>query len=200
MQAKDLKNLISRAGLSCEHVADESGLRGLAHAAREKLRCESPASVSEKPKAIGYGEDHEFTKLHMQGLQRSHGGQLPEAMDLFGQALKIAAQDGGEECLECATVGIDMARTLTKMGNPAAAVQLTRIALPIYERHFGSDSQVYAEAAYDVAMYHALVKKPSEALKLMYACRPVFMKHLGAAHPKTAQLLMAIQMIERRGK
>jgi tetratricopeptide (TPR) repeat protein len=200
MSAKELKSLIAQAGLSCDHVFDKSGLEGLAHAALEKLRSENHGDAEGKPRSLNFGQDHPFTKLFMQALQKSRRGDSHEALQDFEKALEFVSKVGGPNCLEHAGVLNDMARVYAKLGQHGRAIEVASESLVVFERYWGKESQVCAETVYDIACYRALQKKPREALELMYRCRTSYLKNLGPEHPKTKQLLMAIQLIERNPK
>uniref|UniRef100_A0A7S0A0M6 Tetratricopeptide repeat protein n=1 Tax=Pyrodinium bahamense TaxID=73915 RepID=A0A7S0A0M6_9DINO len=151
-----------------------------------------------RPKSLSYGLDHPYTQTYMRALHKSRSGSSAEALVDYQRALDMALEDGGPQCLEHATVMIDMARVHATMGNPGLAVECAGKGLPVFERYWGRGSRIYAEAAYDLARYYALFGKPRDALDMLYECRAAYLRHLGPDHPKTAQLLRTIQILERR--
>lgn len=166
--------------------------------AKETLENQGAAPASGKPNVVNYDENHRFTKLYMQGLEYAQRKRHREAIAAYRQAIEIATSDGGPDCLEVATVNIDMARAYAQMANPAVALKLASTGMPTYAKYWGTESKVYGEAAYETAMYYAMLRKPTEALELLYACRSSFMKHFGANHPKTMQLFSAIAMLKTK--
>mmetsp|Transcript_75425 Transcript_75425/g.143594 ORF Transcript_75425/g.143594 Transcript_75425/m.143594 type:complete len:224 (+) Transcript_75425:46-717(+) len=156
-----------------------------------------------RPKSLNYGLEHPLTQIYMRALQLSRSTQPGKqtssvALQEFQKALDMALADGGPNCLEHATILIDMAREHAKLGNPTAAVACASQGLPVFEQYWGKDHRVYAEAAFDMACFYALEKKPQEALDLMYACRGTFLRQFGPEHQRTQQLLKMMHALERQ--
>mmetsp|Transcript_5088 Transcript_5088/g.9749 ORF Transcript_5088/g.9749 Transcript_5088/m.9749 type:complete len:248 (+) Transcript_5088:37-780(+) len=197
LSEQEVRDLIARAKISSCHTTEASELRALGQVALVKLKSELPTDGA-KPQSLNYGLEHPFTVAFMHGMKNSTSNNHGQALVDFNRALDIAEKDGGRQCIEAAGVRNEIARIHAKTGKADMAVKLAADSVGIFERYAGTDSRMYAEAAYDLACYKALNRKPWEALELMRKCRPLFLKHLGADHPKTKQIGAAMEMMATR--